>query len=262
MNFFEALILGLIQGITEFLPISSSGHLKIAQEILGTPIEENLTFTIVVHGATVLATIIVFWKKIVELFADVFKFQWNESTQYALKIIVSMVPIAIIGLFFKNHVEAIFDISGTTFVGLMLLITGALLFFAWKAKSGGKEVGFWHSLIIGISQAIAIIPGISRSGATISTALLLKIDRAKAAQFSFLMVIIPILGENILDLLKGDFAVGGTSSLVLLTGFVAAFVSGYVACKFMLKIVTKGKIQYFAIYCALIGVLSVIYGIL
>lgn len=261
MNLFEAAILGLIQGITEFLPISSSGHLKIAQEILGTASHENFTFTIVVHGATVLSTIIVFWKQIAELLKGTFKFKWNEPTQYVAKILLSMIPVAIIGLFFKDYVEAIFEQQGTVFVGLMLLITAALLFFAWKAKSGVKQVGYWHSLVIGIAQAIAVIPGISRSGATISTTLLLKIDKAKAAQFSFLMVIIPILGENLLDLIKGDFTATSSSLLILFIGFITAFISGYLACKLMIGIVTRGKLQYFAVYCAVAGILAIIYGL-
>jgi undecaprenyl-diphosphatase len=261
MSFLEAVFLGVIQGITEFLPISSSGHLKILQVLLGTNPDKSFMFTVVVHGATVIATIIVFWKKIAELFTDIFKFKWNESTQYAAKIVISMIPIAIVGLFLKNYVDEFFGSSGIILVGYMLIITAFVLFLAWKLRGGNKDVGFWHSFIIGFSQAIAVLPGLSRSGVTISTALLLKIDRAKAAQFSFLMVILPVLAEIVLDTVKGNLISDGTSISILLTGFISAFITGYIACKFMLGIVTRGKIQYFAIYCLLIGVLCIIFDL-
>jgi len=261
MNFLEALFLGLIQGITEFLPISSSGHLKIAQELLGTDPEQSLKFTIVVHGATVLASIIVFWKTITGLFSGVFKFKWNESTQYTSKIFISMIPIALVGFLLKTEVKDIYEFPGTLLVGFMLIVTASVLLFAWKSKDGKREISFRDSLIIGCSQAVAaILPGLSRSGVTIGTALILKIDRAKAAQFSFIMVIIPILGEIILDILKGSEVTADTTSLlVLITGFVSAFITGYLACKFVLKIVMRGKIQYFAIYCAVVGILCMLF---
>ncbi|HPW65490.1 MAG TPA: undecaprenyl-diphosphate phosphatase [Salinivirgaceae bacterium] len=259
MDILKAIILGAIQGITEFLPISSSGHLKLGEALLNTSSEDSLMFTVLVHGATVLSTLVVFRKDILEIFKGLFKFQWNEETKYTVKIFISMIPVAIVGLFFKDYVENIFESKSVAFIGYMLLITAALLFFAWlnKSEKNRKEVGFFNSLIIGIAQAIAVIPGISRSGATIATALILKIDRAKAAKFSFLMVIIPILGENFLDLIKGNISTAATPTSSLIAGFITAFVIGLLACKFMIKVVTKGRLHYFAIYCAVVG-LSVI----
>lgn len=259
MDILKAIILGAIQGITEFLPISSSGHLMIGETLLNTKGEDSLLFTVLVHGATVLSTLVVFRKEILEIFKGLLKFRWNEETKYTVKIFISMIPIAIVGLFFKDYVENIFASKSIAFIGYMLLITAALLFFAWLNKSNNKkDVGFFNAFIIGIAQAIAVIPGISRSGATISTALILKIDRAKAAKFSFLMVIIPILGENFLDLMKGNItAAAATPTSSLIAGFITAFVVGLFACKFMIKMVTNGRLHYFAIYCAIVG-LSVI----
>lgn len=260
MTAIEAFVLGLLQGITEFLPISSSGHLKIGEAILNTPVKDNLLFTIVVHGATVLSTLVIFRKEIFEIFRGLFQFKWNESTQFSLKIIASMIPVAIVGLFFKDNVEALFESINLTGIGAMLLLTSILLFFAWKNKGGNKEVGYFQSIAIGVAQAIAIIPGISRSGATIGTALLLKIDRTKAAKFSFLMVIIPILGENFLDIMKGSFVSSSIPLTSLGIGFLAAFISGLFACKAMINIVSQGKLHYFAIYCALVGSLTIIFS--
>jgi undecaprenyl-diphosphatase len=259
MSIIEAFILGLIQGITEFLPVSSSGHLKIGEAILGTPVEDNLMFSVAVHGATVLSTIVVFRKDILELLTGLFQFKWNEESKFSLKIVISMIPVAIVGLFFKDQVENLFESINLVFIGAMLMVTATLLFFAWRNKGGNKEVGFVQSFIIGVSQAIAVLPGISRSGATICTALLLKIDRAKAARFSFLMVIVPILGENILDLLKGNLMESSIPVMSLLTGAFAAFIAGLLACKFMIKVVTQGRLQYFAIYCAVVGVLAILF---
>lgn len=258
METFKAIILGLIQGISEFLPISSSGHLKLGEAILNTPIEENLMFTVLVHGATVLSTLVIFRKDILSILKNITKFEWNNDTKYTVQIIVSMIPIAIVGLFFKDTVETIFENQNITFIGLMLLITALLLFFAWKNKGGNKAISYTSAFIIGIAQAIAVIPGISRSGATISTALLLKIDRKQATRFSFLMVIIPILGENTLELLKGNFSAASAPTSSLIAGFLAAFIVGLFACKFMIKIVSQGRLHYFAIYCAIVGILSIV----
>ncbi|HON19080.1 MAG TPA: undecaprenyl-diphosphate phosphatase [Salinivirgaceae bacterium] len=260
MTIIETIILGIIQGLTEFIPVSSSGHLKIGEAILGVQTTESLQFTIVVHGATVLSTLIVFKKDIVEIFRNLFTKSINPTTHFALKIGVSMIPIAIVGLFFKNSIEAFFDSMPVSLVGLMLMITGLILMFAWLKKSGNEDVSYWKAFIIGIAQVIAIIPGISRSGATIGTAILLKIDREKAARFSFLMVIVPILGEMVLDIAKGEFVSGQISTVAMLAGFLSAFLAGLFACRFMINIVKHGKLIYFAIYCLLIGVFSVLMG--
>jgi Uncharacterized bacitracin resistance protein len=260
MEWFEALILGIIQGLTEYLPVSSSGHLTIGAELFRINNAENLTFTIVVHAATVLSTIIVLWKDIVKLLEGLFKFKWNEETQYLTKILVSMIPIAIVGFCFKDQVEEIFE-GGLLLVGCMLLITAALLMFSYYAKPRQKDsISFKDALIIGISQACAIFPGLSRSGTTISTGLLLGIKKEKVAQFSFLMVIVPILGETLLDLFKGEFSASSSNipTLSLVIGFLAAFISGAIACKWMLNVVKKGKLVYFAYYCILVGVIAII----
>ncbi|MDL2223215.1 undecaprenyl-diphosphate phosphatase [Bacteroidales bacterium OttesenSCG-928-M11] len=260
MDWLQALILGIIQGLTEYLPISSSGHLAIFSALFNIEGEENLTFTIAVHAATVLSTIFVLWKEIIQLFEGLFKFKWNNETQYITKLIVSMIPIAIVGLFFKDYVEEIFG-SGLLIVGCMLLLTAALLSFSYYAKPRIKEsITFKDALIIGLTQAIAVVPGLSRSGTTISTGLLLGIKKEKIAQFSFLMVIVPILGEALLDLMKGGFSPekSGISTISLAVGFVAAFISGAIACKWMLNIVKKGKLIYFAYYCVIVGIIIII----
>lgn len=264
MSWFEALILGLIQGLTEYLPVSSSGHLAIGSALFNLSGEENLTFAVVVHAATVLSTLVVLWKEIVEILQGVFKFKWNEETQYVVKIIISMIPVAIVGFFFKDYVEAIFG-SGLLIVGCMLLLTAALLLFSYYAKPRQKtEITFKDAFIIGLSQAIAVIPGLSRSGTTISTGILLGNKKESVAKFSFLMVIVPILGEAFLDLMKGDFTSGATgiSSFALIVGFLAAFISGTIACKWMLNIVRKGKWSYFAYYCIAAGFFTIVYSVM
>ena len=256
MSWLQALILGIIQGLTEFLPISSSGHLAIFEKILGFE-GENLTFAIAVHAATVLSIITVFREEILKLFQGLFKFQWNEETQYISKLLLSMIPVAIIGICFKKHVEAIFG-SGLLLVGCMLLLTAALLIFTYYAKRRYKEqISFKDAFIIGIAQAIAIFPGLSRSGATISTGILLGNRRRNVTRFSFLMVIIPILGEAFLDLMKGNFSLAqsGISASALLIGFLAAYISGLIACQWMLDIVRKGKLIYFAYYCIAVALI-------
>ena len=258
MDWIEALILGLIQGLTEFLPVSSSGHLEIGKALLGVNAVDNLRFTVVVHGATVLSTIIVFRKDILSLLQGLFEFKWNESTQYVAKIAFSMIPIAIVGLFFKDQVEELFNTDKMLFlVGCMLLVTAALLAFTFHAKQKEKEISFRDALIIGIAQTCAVLPGVSRSGSTIATGLLLGNKKAEVAKFSFLMVLVPIIGENILDIFKTDVSQAGSiDTSILIVGFIAAFVSGLLACSWMIKIVKKGKLIYFAVYCLIVGLIA------
>jgi len=262
ITWLQALILGLIQGFTEYLPISSSGHLTIFGTLFGLNGEENLAFAIVVHAATVLSTIAVLWKDIWNILKGLFKFQWNEETRYFAKIILSMIPVGLVGVFMKDYVEEIFG-SGLFIVGCMLLLTAALLFFSYYYRPKQKEnISFKNAFIIGISQAIAVLPGLSRSGTTISTGLLLGIKKEDIAKFSFLMVLIPILGEALLDTMKGDFSGNtGISGFGLLIGFIAAFISGTVACKWMLNLVKKGKLIYFAYYCVAVGLIVIIYSL-
>ncbi len=261
MNAIEAFLLGLIQGLTEFLPVSSSGHLELGQAILGVENKENLTFTVVVHGATVLSTIIIFLSELLNLIKGSFNLKWNEEKQYVLKIFISMIPVLIIGMFFKEKVESFFN-GNIRFVGSMLLITATLLTFSNYAKDRKKPVSYLDSLIIGIAQGLAVLPGISRSGSTISTGLLLGIKREDVAKFSFLMVLLPIIGANILDL--KDMTSSGQATSIdfvpLLIGFVTAFISGLLACKWMIAIVKRSKLIYFAIYCFIIGVIALIVG--
>ena len=263
MTWFEALILGLIQGLTEYLPVSSSGHLAIGSALFGIEGEENLAFTIIVHVATVLSTLVILWKEIEWIFKGLFKFQMNDETRYVINIIVSMIPIGIVGVFFKDKVEAIFG-SGLLVVGCCLLVTALLLSFSYYYKPRQKEkISLKDAFIIGLSQACAVLPGLSRSGTTIATGLLLGNSKEKLAQFSFLMVIPPILGEALLDaikMMKGEDIAGPAISLIV--GFLAAFVSGCVACKWMINIVKKGKLIYFAIYCAIAGAVTLAISLL
>ncbi len=261
MSWFEALILGLVQGLTEYLPVSSSGHLAIGSYLFDINGADNLTFTVLVHVATVLSTLVVLWSEIDWIFRGLFKFEMNQETKYVLNILVSMIPIGIVGVFFKDYVEEIFG-SGLFIVGCMLILTAALLTFSYYAKPRQKErIGLKDAFIIGLAQACAVMPGLSRSGSTIATGLLLGNKKENLAQFSFLMVIPPILGEALLDVLKavkGEETFGGIDTLPLVVGFVAAFLSGCVACKWMINIVKKGKLIYFGIYCAVAGVATVI----
>lgn len=265
MTWFEALILGLIQGLTEYLPVSSSGHLAIGSALFGIEGEENLAFTIIVHVATVLSTLVILWKEIEWIFKGLFKFQMNDETRYVINIIVSMIPIGIVGVFFKDKVEAIFG-SGLLVVGCCLLATALLLSFSYYYKPRQKEkISLKDAFIIGLSQACAVLPGLSRSGTTIATGLLLGNSKEKLAQFSFLMVIPPILGEALLDaikMMKGEDIAGDIPAISLIVGFLAAFVSGCVACKWMINIVKKGKLIYFAIYCAIAGAVTLAISLL
>ena len=260
MSWLEALVLGIVQGLTEYLPVSSSGHLAIGSALFGIQGEDNLAFTIVVHVATVFSTLVILWKEVEWIFRGLFKFKMNAETRYVINILISMIPVGIVGLFFKDTVEDIFG-SGLLIVGCMLLLTAALLAFSYYAKPRQKEhLSMRDAFIIGLAQACAVMPGLSRSGTTIATGLLLGNNKAKLAQFSFLMVIPPILGEALLDVvkaLKGEAVAGDIPTLSLVVGFIAAFVSGCIACKWMINIVKKGKLIYFAIYCAIAGLVTI-----
>ncbi|MBP6870580.1 MAG: undecaprenyl-diphosphate phosphatase [Bacteroidales bacterium] len=268
MNWFEALILGLVQGLTEFLPVSSSGHLELGKAILGVDPERSLVFTVVVHGATVLSTIVVFRKDLWKLIREVFAIRWKdavalrftETMQYNFKLILSMIPVVILGLFFMEEIESLFT-GRVVFVGFMLIVTALLLASTYLIKNNNRKITFADSLIIGIAQAIAVIPGISRSGATISTGLLLGNKRELVTKFSFLMVLIPIIGANAKDLAGSEMMTETTvSATSLLIGFAAAFISGFFACKWMIGIVKKGNLVYFSAYCFIIGLIAIIFG--
>jgi undecaprenyl-diphosphatase len=260
MDWIQALILGLVQGLTEYLPVSSSGHLTILSNFFGIDGADNLQFTVAVHVATVLSTLVILWKEIDWILKGLFKFEMNAETKYALNIVVSMIPVGIVGVFFKDKVEEAFG-AGLLVVGVMLCVTSVLLIFSYYAKPRVKEhISMWDAFVIGLAQACAVLPGLSRSGSTIATGLMLGNKKESMAQFSFLMVIPPILGEALLDvlkMLKGEDVMGGIEALPLAIGFVAAFLSGCVACKWMINIVKKGKLIYFGIYCAVVGVVTI-----
>ena len=255
MSLLEAFILGLIQGLTEFLPISSSGHIELGKAIMEIP-AEDATFTIVVHGATVLSIMVVLWKEILSLFRGLFLLRWNKPTQYTAKLMLSIIPVGIVGVFFREEVESLFT-KNVLLVGCMLMVTAILLGFTYYVKNSKKDIGYGSSFIIGLAQAIAVLPGISRSGATIATALLLGVKKEDAARFSFLMVLVPILGANLKDLLDGKMATGTTEVMPLTVGFLAAFISGVIACRWMLNIVKRGKLIWFSIYCAIVGLIAI-----
>ena len=250
----QAIILGIIQGLTEFLPVSSSGHLELAKFILGDESmpEESLLMTVVLHAATALSTVVVFWKEIKEIFAGLLQFKWNKEFQFSLKIILSMIPAALVGIFFDEEIDALFG-GQILLVGSMLFITGLLLFLADKAQKTEKDTSFGHALFIGLAQAIAILPGISRSGATISTSVLLGIDRERAARFSFLMVVPLIFGKMADDILGGSISTDMATLLPLSIGFISAFLTGLIACKWMIQLVKKSQLKYFAYYCFAVG---------
>ncbi len=268
MSWWEALILGLVQGLTEFLPVSSSGHLEIGQALLGTAGEENLTFAVVVHTATVLSTLVILWKEVAQLFKGTFTtLKWNEDKNYVSMILVSMIPVFVVGMFLKDQVEGFFG-SGLLLVGICLCITAILLYLSeWLSKRHagvGHEVGYKDAIIIGLAQAVAVLPGLSRSGTTIATGLLCGVKKESVTKFSFLMVLIPILGEaflELLDLLTGELSANAIGVLPLVVGFLAAFASGCFACRFMINIVRRQKLIYFAIYCLCAGIFAVVYGL-
>lgn len=262
MEILEAIILGIVQGLTEFLPVSSSGHLEIVKAIFGNEDvgELSMMTTVVLHFATALSTIVIFRKDVAEILKGLFQFKKNEELMFSLKIILSMIPAAFVGFFFDDLIDSFFH-SQILLVGFMLLITGLLLFLADKAKNTNKDVNFKNAFIIGIAQAIAILPGISRSGATIGTSVLLGIDREKSARFSFLMVVPLIFGKIAKDLLDGAFTDANTPILSLSLGFVAAFLTGLVACTWMISIVKKSKLTYFSIYCFIVGSIAIVWSI-
>ncbi|MGI0105465.1 undecaprenyl-diphosphate phosphatase [Salinimicrobium sp. WS361] len=260
MEIIDAVFLGIIQGLTEFLPVSSSGHLEIGKALLGSQSipEESLMITVVLHFATALSTIVVFRKDVAEIFRGLFSFRWNDETKFSLKIVLSMIPAVFVGLMFEEELESLFG-GNLTFVGFMLLITSVLLWLADRAKNTGKPVTYKDSIIIGVAQAIAILPGISRSGATISTSVLLGNDKSRAARFSFLMVVPLILGKIAKDLLSGDLTNTTIAPIPLLAGFIAAFIAGFAACTWMIALVRKSKLTYFAIYCFIVGTIAIVY---
>lgn len=259
MGVVEALILGIIQGLTEFLPVSSSGHLEIVKALFGNNAvaEESMFMTVMLHGATALSTMVIFRKEILEILAGLFQFKWNEQTVFSIKIILSMLPAAFVGVVFADQIERLFD-NQIVFVGFMLLITAALLYLADKAKTTEKGVSYKGALVIGLAQAIAILPGISRSGATISTSVLLGVDRTRATRFSFLMVVPLILAKMAKDLLSSEFSLAGESAMPIIVGFIAAFITGLFACTWMIKLVRKSKLTYFSIYCAIVGLIAIV----
>jgi len=262
MDWIEAIVLGIIQGLTEFLPVSSSGHLELTKYIFGSDKapEASMLMTVVLHAATALSTIVVFRKDIAEIFIGLLQFKWNEQFKFSLKIVLSMIPAALVGVLLESELEQFFD-KQIMFVGFMLIITAVLLYFADKAKNTNKNVSYTNAVIIGISQAIAILPGISRSGATISTSVLLGIDRTKSARFSFLMVVPLILGKMAKDLMSGELSSSSIDIAPLSLGFIASFVTGLIACTWMIQIVKKSKLTYFAIYCLIVGLIAIFVGL-
>ena len=263
MTFLEALILGIIQGLTEFLPVSSSGHLEIVKAIQGSNLSDksSMMMTVVLHFATALSTLVVFRKEVMEIIKGLFEFKMNEQFKFSVKIILSMIPAAIVGVFFDDIIETFFN-GKILLVGSMLILTGLLLFVANRAKNTVRKVSFSDSIIIGVSQAIAILPGISRSGATIGTSVLLGVDRERAARFSFLMVVPLIFGKMAKDLLSSEFASEGVSMTAISVGFIAAFVTGMMACTWMIAIVKRSKLSYFSYYCFLVGAIAIGWALL
>ena len=290
MEWFEAIILGLVQGLTEFLPVSSSGHLIIGKELLGVEAADDLVFEVLVHAATVLSTIVVFRKQLWNLIRGFFRFRYNDQTDYVLKICVSMIPVFIVGVFFKDFVEGLFQ--SVFVVGIALMCTAVLLFLSdmasgslfgkggrsagagvSSAESGGSAghvslserkgyrngISYWQAFVVGLGQALAVVPGLSRSGTTISSGLLCGVRRDVMAQFSFLMVMIPILGESFLQLVGGEMTASSIAPLSLVLGFLAAFVSGLFACRVMIALVKKARLSWFAVYCAIVAVLIFVF---
>ncbi|NQX86755.1 MAG: undecaprenyl-diphosphate phosphatase [Flavobacteriaceae bacterium] len=259
MELIDSIILGIIQGLTEFLPVSSSGHLELGKAILGDDSipEERLLFTVILHFATALSTLVIFRKDIFEILKGALTFQWNDDLQFVAKIALSMLPAVFLGLFFESELEALFS-GNITLVGCMLIATALLLFLADKATNTDKKVSFSNAFVIGISQAIAMLPGISRSGATISTSVLLGNDKRKAARFSFLMVVPLIFGKIAKDILSGDLTFNTAHTISLTAGFISAFFAGLLACTWMIKLVQKSKLKYFSIYCLIVGTIAII----
>jgi len=260
MNLLEAIVLGLIQGLTEFLPVSSSGHLELGKYLFGIDHEANFYFSIAVHGATVLSTLFVLWKEIADLFKGFFAFKMNDETRYIIKIFISMIPVGISGLFMGEIAERFFA-GNMISLGIEFLISALFLGLALIIRPRERVMTYLDSFIIGLAQALAVLPGVSRSGATIATGMMLGNKKSDIAKFSFLMVLIPILGANFLEMTSGDFTKEGTSLIVIMVGFLAAFISGYLACKWMINIVKKGSLKWFAVYCVLVGIYSLLLGL-
>ena len=257
MDTLQAILLGIVQGLTEFLPVSSSGHLQIAKELLGVEIEQNITFDVTLHAATVLSTIVVLWSELWRLIKGCFSRRFNEEQAYVLKVILSMIPAGVVGVLFADEIEALFSSLG--FVGLMLLLTAALLSFTYYAKPRQKcEISYRDAFVIGLAQAAATMPGLSRSGSTIATGLLLGDEKSAVAHFSFIMVIPVILGKMLLDIVSGEMATMSVPTEALVSGFIAAFISGALACRFMIEIVKRGRLIWFAAYCAIVGCICLI----
>ena len=257
MDTLQAILLGIVQGITEFLPVSSSGHLQIAKELLGVELQNNITFDVTLHAATVLSTMVVLWRELWQLVKGCFSRRFNQEQAYVLKVVLSMIPAGVVGVLFADEIEALF--SSLWFVGLMLLLTAALLSFAYYAKPRPKqEISYRDAFIIGIAQAAATMPGLSRSGSTIATGLLLGNEKSSVANFSFIMVIPVILGKMLLDILSGEMASMAVPTPALVSGFLAAFLSGALACKFMIEVVKRGKLIWFALYCAVVGLVCLV----
>lgn len=259
MDILDASILGVIQGLTEFLPVSSSGHLELGKALLGDHSlpKESMLFTVVLHFATALSTVVIFRKDILEIIKGLFQFQWNEASRFSLKIIISMIPAALVGYFFESQMEALFG-DNIVLVGFMLIVTALLLWLTDKAKSTPKKVSYSNAFVIGVAQAIAILPGISRSGSTIATSVLLGNDKTQAARFSFLMVVPLIFGKIAKDLLDGNVFQSQADFMSLSIGFIAAFITGLFACTWMISLVKKSKLKYFSIYCFVVGVIAII----
>lgn len=258
MNCFEALIFGLVQGLTEFLPVSSDGHLEIVKYFFGG-IEESFLFTVVVHGATVLSIIAVFWKEILRLLKGIFKFEMNEETVYSLKIVVSMIPVAIIGFTLRDQVSSLF-VANMDITGSFLLVTALFLAFGHFVRKREKPITYGGAFVMGIAQALAVLPGLSRSGSTISTGLMLGNSKNELARFSFLMVIIPIIGANLVEFITSEPASVDGVLFPLIVSFIAAFVSGYIACRWMINIVRRGKLGWFALYCLVVGLSLILFA--
>ena len=260
MDTLEAIILGAVQGLTEFLPVSSSGHLQLAKELMGVEIAENLTFDITLHAATVLSTIVVLWREIWRLLRGVFSRHFNTEQAFVLKLLLSMIPIGIVGLLLRDSIDAMLASDYIMIVvGAMLLLTAALLAFAYYARPRQKqEISYRDAFIIGLAQAVASMPGLSRSGTTIATGLLLGNDKSSVATFSFLMVLAPIMGEMLLQIVGGEFSASGIAAGTLAAGFVSAFAVGCLACKFMIEAVKRGKLIWFAAYCAAVGLTAIL----
>lgn len=259
MSIIEAIILGIVQGLTEFLPVSSSGHLELASSLLGATTSENLLFSIIVHAATALSTIVIFRKDILAILTSLLSFKNDDNTHFALKLILSAIPVSLVGFLLKDHIEELFG-GNILLVGIALLFTAGLLLLTYFSKAEGEPVKYWHAIVIGLAQAVAIFPGVSRSGTTIATALLAGVDKAKAARFSFLMALIPILGAALLetiDYINSPEEAEAIGAVSLGIGFLAAFLTGLFACQLMIRIVKRGKLTWFALYCAIVGLIAI-----